>query len=300
METDKETTEADWNEALNIISSLALSDEQPASDQERIPMNPTRRMTAKEMKTAYEAGERNFEGVIVEAHANLRDADLGDANLSGATLYGASLLWANLFGADLSGAKLLWADLRNANLSGANLRNANLSNANLRANLQGANLSNATLYDADLFHANLFGADLSGANLFGANLSGANLFGADLRYANLSGADLSGADLSDANLYGAKLHNANLRNANLSNITMNWHSYELIAERLLQAAIASESSPEFQAWCTLIGAGGRLGYCWKQYVERLPDDFQAWALSVMRTWMKNGDWLPDVFEIAIA
>ena len=91
----------------------------------------------------------------VEAHANLRDANLRGANLSG----------ANLRVANLSGA-----DLRVANLSVANLRGANLRVANLR----GANLSGADLSDADLSVANLRGANLRVADLRGANLRGAS------------------------------------------------------------------------------------------------------------------------------
>ena len=65
----------------------------------------------------------------VEAHANLRGANLSDAYLRG----------ANLSDAYLSGANLSGANLRGANLSGANLRDAYLRDAYLRgANLRGA------------------------------------------------------------------------------------------------------------------------------------------------------------------
>ena len=96
-------------------------------------------------------------------------------------------------------ADLRVANLRGANLSVANLRVANLSDADLSvANLRGANLS-----DADLIGANLLGANLRGANLLGANLRGADLRGADLSVANLRGANLRVADLRGANLRGA-------------------------------------------------------------------------------------------------
>jgi Pentapeptide repeats (8 copies) len=120
--------------------------------------------------------ERNPEGWL----------DLARADLHGTDLHGADLHGANLGGADLHEADLHGATLTRASLHEANLRGAILA----RADLTGANISEADLHEARLYEAILTGAHLGRANLYRANLYEAHLGGADLTEANLTGAHL--------------------------------------------------------------------------------------------------------------
>jgi len=214
-------------------------------------------MDEEEVLNRYEAGERDFMGILL-TEANLSGVNLSEANFSGANLCVANLSGANLQGADLSKAKLNVARLSGCNLTKANfnrailnvanlvradlsgasliqtgliraeLIRAQLSNANLsRANLTGADLREATLRQANLSGANLSEVDLRGTSMIAANLEGANLHGTDLGRADLSGSDLRDADLrhanlSRANLSGANLSGANLRWVDLSGTNLSW------------------------------------------------------------------------------
>ena len=73
-------------------------------------------MKAKEFVQRYEAGERDFAGVVIEKEY------LG-------------LLKVNLRGANLSGANLAGADLATTDFRGANLSDANLEGVNLEASI---------------------------------------------------------------------------------------------------------------------------------------------------------------------
>ncbi|HEY9825841.1 MAG TPA: pentapeptide repeat-containing protein [Stenomitos sp.] len=96
-------------------------------------------MDSVQLKSQYQAGERNF---------------------CGALLSGANLVWFDLRGIDLRGA-----DLSYAKLSGANLSEANLSS---KTNLAFADLSRADLSNSNLKETNLEGANLEGVQLNGA------------------------------------------------------------------------------------------------------------------------------------
>lgn len=131
-----------------------------------------------ELKSSYEAGERDFERIVLR-RANLQGLDLSNANFKGADFSYANLREVNFSGADLSDVFLNEADLTGANLEGANLKDASLIKTYLiKANLHNAKLNQAYLTGAYLTKSILTQADLSGAYLNGAKLSGAVLEGA--------------------------------------------------------------------------------------------------------------------------
>jgi len=97
-------------------------------------------MYAKELIQRYEAGERDFKGVVLddedlEAGSNLQKSDLRNTDLSDVDLSEVNLSDANLQYADLSRAILFQANLENADLDYADLTDADLEQANL-ANAQ--------------------------------------------------------------------------------------------------------------------------------------------------------------------
>lgn len=120
----------------------------------------TKRLTAEELKAAYNKGRRDFSMQVLTA------ITLPKVTLTGSNFTEAKLQNANLQNADLNGANLGRADLSKASLRGANLGRTYLNHANLQgADLRGANLNYAALQSANLKGANLCGADLSGARV---------------------------------------------------------------------------------------------------------------------------------------
>ena len=152
-------------------------------------MTDGERISSSELLRRYEAGERNFQRVILQ-----------ETNLQGANLWGIILWEANLWG----------TDLRNANLQKADLRGAILEKADLR----GANFSDVNLTDARLIEANL-----SSSNFTRANLCGVRLVRANLQSADFSGAKLSKAELIQSNLIGTKFLGTELSEAGLTAVT---------------------------------------------------------------------------------
>jgi WD40 repeat protein len=94
-------------------------------------------MKAAELRSRYQSGHRDFQGV------------------------------------DLQAENLAWTDLSGVDLSAANLRGVNFSAATLKdALLKQANLTFANLSRVDLTGATLYGANLEGVNLSDAHLEG--------------------------------------------------------------------------------------------------------------------------------
>ncbi|QQE64569.1 low-complexity protein [Leptolyngbya sp. BL0902] len=96
-------------------------------------------VTAADLVTAYAAGQRNFEYVI------LADTDLSGADLKGCDFSYADFSAANLSGSNLRGADLSYANLREANLTAADLRGAMLIGTDLRT----ANITDTQFHQAD-------------------------------------------------------------------------------------------------------------------------------------------------------
>jgi hypothetical protein len=120
------------------------------------------KLTAAELNQKYEAGERDFSGIILTQIGSdgsiLVIPTLKDANLEKSHLPKAYLAKTDLSNANLERTYLHSACLREANLEGANLEVANLQGACLwHSNLKGANLHDANLNKADLTQANLYG-----------------------------------------------------------------------------------------------------------------------------------------------
>ncbi len=95
--------------------------------------------TAADLLTAYAAGQRNFEYVV------LADTDLSGADLKGGDFSYADLSGANLGGCNLRGADLSYANLAEANLTEADLRGAMLIGTDLRT----ATITAAQFHQAD-------------------------------------------------------------------------------------------------------------------------------------------------------
>jgi len=93
IDTDVEELMARLEEARAVIAMQGRCEDS-------LNKGETWALSPDEMRTAYEFGEREFQG------ANLAGANLSDADLSGANLEGANLEGANLSDADLSGANL--------------------------------------------------------------------------------------------------------------------------------------------------------------------------------------------------
>ncbi len=117
-------------------------------------------LTATELLARYEAGERDFAGVVLQ-----------DENLSGAILSGINLKGASLFDVSLSNAYLPECNFSNANLVGLNLMNATLC----FSNFEGACLKSINGNGANFGQANLKGADLTMAEFVDACLKDAKL-----------------------------------------------------------------------------------------------------------------------------
>jgi uncharacterized protein YjbI with pentapeptide repeats len=182
-------------------------------------------VTAKELRDAYDRGQRSFCG------ADLRSLNLNEFDLSGIELMQAQLSSGNLNFVNFQGANLSEADFSLATLWRSNLRRTKLVNGCgdrsilIRSDLSHSICCGVSLQFADLRLADLRGVDLSQANLTGANLSyanlcGANLTGVNLRYANLTAANFTGAILNHANLSHAQLERIQWANATL--VEVDW------------------------------------------------------------------------------
>jgi hypothetical protein len=132
--------------------------------------------------------------------------------------------------------------------------------------------------ERDFRGAYLRGAYLYAVNLEDANLEDANLYGADLRRANLQGADLS----------RATLRRADLRYVNLEGVIMNWDSHTLIGERLRQAA-----GEDYHKLALAGAVVTNPQHCWEWWLDNTPKPELQWALEVMRSWIKDGDNVPE-------
>lgn len=132
-------------------------------------------ITPDELLERYQAGERNFAGLRIEANTDHPDvlcgADLSNIILSGIYWPGARLRDVNLTEAKLIGAYMPDADLTLADLTWANLNGATLR----RACLECTNLTGARLEYANLIQANLEGADTLNANFEYSSLCQLNL-----------------------------------------------------------------------------------------------------------------------------
>ncbi|ERN40199.1 Pentapeptide repeats (8 copies)/protein kinase domain protein [Rubidibacter lacunae KORDI 51-2] len=132
-----------------------------------------KKLTAREVRDAYEGGRRDF------SEQNMTQIDLQTIALPGARFHEAKLARANFRKSDLNRADFGKADLRYANFRDALLNGAYLSYANLEnADLRGANLS-----AVNFMQANLQGANLCGANLTNAVISDAQLEQAKVNWA---------------------------------------------------------------------------------------------------------------------
>lgn len=132
-------------------------------------------ITPDELLERYQAGERNFAGLRIEANTDNPDvldgADLSNIILSGIYWPGARLRDVNLKEAKLIGAYMPDADFTLADLTWAHLRGATLR----RACLECTNLRGARLEWSNLIEANLEGADTIDANFEDSLLCQLNL-----------------------------------------------------------------------------------------------------------------------------
>jgi uncharacterized protein YjbI with pentapeptide repeats len=171
--------------------------------------------SANDLLRFYEAGERNFQGAVLEG-ANLEGAILAGVSLRQATLSHANLIGADLRDTNLQEASVDHARLTRANLDGAHIHDIVLEHAILtKTTLIGAVATDANCNRADFSGANLGGARLDGVNFTDAKLANANLCLAKLGGANLSRADMTEAQLVQATLDDAVLDGAILERANL-------------------------------------------------------------------------------------
>jgi len=114
------------------------------------------------------------------------------------------------------------------------------------------------------------------------------LWNSDLWRSNLWRANLSGADLR-----GADLRGADLGSVEFDKCIMNWRSHNLIAERLRQ-------SEGHDKWLLEISSiKGALVGCWDDYLKILPDEFIAWAIPHVISWITPNDELLEELEDAI-
>jgi uncharacterized protein YjbI with pentapeptide repeats len=104
-----------------------------------------------EILRRYQAGERDFRGIQIEALAGAADPEFRGANLEEADFTGCFVV---------------------ADFSGARLRGAKLS-----ANVKTCCFDRADLRDADFSNAAIDAATFDGANLEGANFEGAGAYG---------------------------------------------------------------------------------------------------------------------------
>lgn len=137
-----------------------------------------RKLTAKELLSAYLRGERDFHEV------HLDGANLAGVDLTGASFYGASLKVA-----DLEGAKLTHVQFKGADLTGACLS---------RARNNATDLIGATFVETNFNKADLTGACLAMANCARADMTSAWFNNVTLAETNFSGVKLTGAKLSSA------------------------------------------------------------------------------------------------------
>lgn len=206
-----------------------------------------------EILAKYEAGERNFSGVI------MCEVNFSRANLSGANFSNATLSLTNFSGANLSGVNLANAKLNVARFSGANMTNANLQGSILNvANLIRADLTDALLNDATLIRTEMIRANLTRANLEGANLRESDLREAMLKQVNLVRADISGAKLRGANLMRANLEKAILHRTDLSRADLRYVNFTDTEARQVNLSLSNLSEADLQntnlRWADLSGA----------------------------------------------
>jgi uncharacterized protein YjbI with pentapeptide repeats len=128
-------------------------------------------MTVGELMARYNAGERDFSGIV------MMDASLSGMDLSGAILRNANLSYSSFRDAKLNGTDLTGANVEMSDFTRADLRDANMTKVRAvwskfndahfgNTILVGANLSNAIFFRADLYG----GADLTNANMTNARL----------------------------------------------------------------------------------------------------------------------------------
>ena len=147
---------------------------------------------------------------------------------------------------------------------------------------------------ADLTRANLTEANLTGANLTGATLTGATLTGARLTGATLTEADLTWANLSRANLSRANLFKATLTGATLTGARLNWASHDLVSAILFGAAGDCEAKRQL-AGLVIISRD----WCWPAFASLdLDIELRAWAVSVLATYIQDGDTAPAILRRA--
>jgi uncharacterized protein YjbI with pentapeptide repeats len=163
------TSQANQNQSESVKStntsdnaSDSSTDSTNANKEPEIVLVP---ITAAELLTAYDQGERDF-----------ANADLSGENLSGVVLNEIDLRNALLTETDLSNTRLGGANLTGVIATGADFRGVDLAGADLtEANLAGAIMSQVDLTGARLLRADLSNADLNFAVLRGAELMRANL-----------------------------------------------------------------------------------------------------------------------------
>jgi uncharacterized protein YjbI with pentapeptide repeats len=94
-------------------------------------------------------------------------------------------------------------------------------------------------------------------------------------------------NLSWANLGKVNLSWANLRRADLDDIIVNWQSHDLIAEFLRREA--GDNIEQMKIAGLLLVCRDK---CWDWFLSQ-DDSHKAWALSVLRKYVKNSDGAPD-------
>jgi uncharacterized protein YjbI with pentapeptide repeats len=101
-----------------------------------------------EILSRYEAGERDFRGIEIEATRGTSDPEFRRAYLTGADFTGAFIV-ADFSGATLRGARFAPANVKTCTFDGADLRDADFA---------GAAIDSATFDGADLAGTNFEGA----------------------------------------------------------------------------------------------------------------------------------------------
>jgi len=105
-----------------------------------------------EILARYEAGERDFRGLEIEAPSGTSDPEFRRADLTGVDFTGAFIV-ADFTGANLQGARFAAANVKTCAFDGADLRNADFA---------GAAIDSATFEGAELAGTNFEGAGAYG------------------------------------------------------------------------------------------------------------------------------------------
>ena len=121
-------------------------------------------LTAKKILDAYNAGRRDFSGIVCN-NDSFGNFDLHGIILDGANLDFCSFHGANLSGADFSGASLEWTSFVRADLRHARFENSRIVWSKFNeAQFEKTNMCGADLGWCLFFNTNLYGgADLTGA-----------------------------------------------------------------------------------------------------------------------------------------